>query len=695
MRTTAFCSTLIAAITTGWLGAQNFCGSDPYNNHLKALHPAEAQQAQDQLDAEKNYFFQHGEGQRANATYVIPVVFHIIHDYGVENISDAQVLDAMAILNRDYAKLNPDTTDIISQFTGIASATDIEFRLATIDPNGNCTNGIEHIASKQTNNASDSSKLNPWPRNSYLNIWVVKNIGTLGVAAYATMPASVSTPATAAFDGIIMVHSYIGSVGTGSVTTCRFLTHEIGHYLGLVHTWGNTGGPNIACGDDGIGDTPITKGWIFCPSSSTALDICTPGVAENYQNYMETGYCMRMFTADQAVAMHATLNSTVAERDQLWTTANLIATGTYTITTANCAPKADFHATHRMVCEGDSMTFFDDSWNGTVTSRAWQFPGGTPSTSTLSNPAVNYNTAGLYPVTLTVSNTNGSGSLTKTGYIIVGNSYGEVVAPASEGFDSLAALNHGWHVINYANDPIYWHQANDLSGNGCVVLDNYHHAAGEVDDLISPLYDLRYMTGINLTFRVAFASMVSDTNLLTETLRVMASVNCGKTWMSLTTLRGGALLSAPMDTGYFIPYNDTLNWKMFTLQLSPSLAQARTRFKFEFTGGYYGNEFFLDDVNITGTNVGVNEFSNLASLDLFPNPAQENTTLQLLLKKKEQVRITLSDIDGRVLKVIADEPMGEGEHTVVIGTSELSSGMYFVTVDDGICKSVRKLSIKH
>jgi PKD repeat protein len=695
MRNFTLCGILIAALISGRSSAQTPCGSDGYNQHLAQLHPAEAQQAQDELDSAKNYLFLHGEGQRANAAYVIPVVFHIIHDYGSENISDAQVRDAIAILNRDFAKLNPDTVDIIPEFTGIAANTDIEFRLATLDPNGNCTNGIEHIASKRTYNADDLSKLNPWPRNAYLNIWVVKSIGNQGVEGYATLPASVAASATASVDGIIILNDYVGSIGTGNITTTRFLTHQAGHYLGLIHTWGTGVGPGVACGDDGIPDTPITKGWATCPSSSTQLDICTPGIKENYQNYMEVYFCMRMFTADQATAMHATLNSTVAERDQLCTTTNLMATGTYTLTTANCAPKADFHCNHSMVCQGGNIMFYDDSWNGAVTTRTWYFPGGNPSTSTSANPAVTYAAAGWYPVSLTVSNANGSDSLTRTGYIIVGNSYGEVMTPAVEGFDSTNALNHGWYVVNYNNDGIYWHQTNSAhyTGAGCAVLDNFNNTGADIDELISPEYNLQYMTGITLSFRVAFATKNNDSTL-TEKLRVLASSNCGQSWTVISNLRADSLLSAGLFTGYFIP-TDTSDWKQFVVTVPGNMAQSRVRFKFEFTGGQYGNEFFLDDVNITGTNVGVNEYSSVSFIDLFPNPAQNSTTLQLSLKEKEKITVTMTDLDGRSVKAVVSEEMNTGEHVVSISTADLSTGMYMIIVDDGITKQVKKLVVSH
>ena len=129
-----------------------------------------------------------------------------------------------------------------------------------------------------------------------------------------------------AVDGVIALSTYVGSIGTSSPTNSRTLTHEIGHFFNLQHVWGNTNAPGVACGDDGVSDTPITKGWDHCPSSN--YDVCNNGVDENFQNYMEYSYCDVMFTQGQNTRMHAALNSTVQNRNNLWTTNNLIATGT-------------------------------------------------------------------------------------------------------------------------------------------------------------------------------------------------------------------------------------------------------------------------------------------------------------------------------------------------------------------------------
>lgn len=245
---------------------------------LKKLYADNPGLEADYLKLMNKYRTHHTVGTKSYDTITIPIVFHIVHEYGVENLSDAQVIDQVAILNRDFLKSNADTADVVPQFDTIIGQANIRFALAQIDPYGNCTNGIEHIYSHNTNQGDDYSKINQWYRDQYLNIWVVKSIGSAGVAGYAYYPTS--TVGSFFFaDGIIILHDYIGSIGTSNAFRSRALTHEIGHYLGLAHTWGNDNDPGVASScnqDDGIDDTPLCIGQTSCNLNANTCNDTTP-----------------------------------------------------------------------------------------------------------------------------------------------------------------------------------------------------------------------------------------------------------------------------------------------------------------------------------------------------------------------------------------------------------------------------------
>jgi hypothetical protein len=247
----------------------------------------------------------------------IPVVFHVIHMNGAEDISDAQIYNCMRIINRDWAKLNPDIINIVgnSPFHGLAANMQIQFRLATIDPNGNCTNGIERIYSHKTIYADDGSKLHQWPREMYMNIWTVASLGQPGstAAAYALFPAS--TAFYPQGDGVISISSYVGGAApysTSSASTSRTITHELGHCFNLEHVWGNTNNPNVACGDDGVDDTPYTRGHIYRCNDSAYCTVSwkkrilydfnglhlTPGTTDPTGNTSDTATASSNFTAN-------------------------------------------------------------------------------------------------------------------------------------------------------------------------------------------------------------------------------------------------------------------------------------------------------------------------------------------------------------------------------------------------------------
>lgn len=202
----------------------------------------------------------------------LPVVFHVLHLGGIENISDEQINDELRVLNADFRALNPSAAAVHPAFRDLVGDAKLQFVLPTRDPQGNCTSGIERIRTPETLRGMGEAKLHQWPRDKYINIWVVRDIES-GAAGYATLPWSLDGVFGRLADGIVVKHDYVGEIGTGNPGRSLALSHEVGHFLGLLHVWGNGGGLNALpdghmidyCDDDGVEDTPRTRGWGGCP----------------------------------------------------------------------------------------------------------------------------------------------------------------------------------------------------------------------------------------------------------------------------------------------------------------------------------------------------------------------------------------------------------------------------------------------
>ncbi|MBK8225635.1 MAG: T9SS type A sorting domain-containing protein [Flavobacteriales bacterium] len=608
-----------------------------------------------------------GFSEGARSTYTIPVVFHIIHQFGAENISDAQVFDAMRILNEDFNKQNPDWDNVVSQFLPLVANIDIEFKLARKDPNGNCTKGITRTVSALTNDGTQTMKnLIQWPRNKYLNVWVAASAD--GAAGYTLTPGGAAVFAAA--DGIVMQHTYVGSIGTGSVSRSRALTHEVGHWINLEHTWGGSNTPAVASNcntDDGVSDTPNTIGWTTCVLSGTSCSSL-----DNVENYMEYSYCSKMFTNGQKTRMIAALNSSTAQRNQLITSNNLTATGV-NLPEALCA--AAFSSNTRVVCPGSTVDFTDESFNA-VSSRNWSFAGGTPATSTDANPSVTYNTPGTYTVALTASDGSSSQTSTQTAYITVLNQPGEQ-PPVQEGFESLSAFNAPeWFIENVHGDNT-WNvtTAAAYTGSKSARIVNAASMDGRADELVSRTYDMSGATQITVSYRYAYAKRAAAND---DVLRFWTSSNCGQTWTLRKILRGSnSLPTAPNTTGSFVP-NGPSQWgfaEVNTISSTSHVPNFRFKFEFESNGG---NNIYLDDININGQPVSVEELASGADLQVLPNPADGAATALLSMRSASALTLEVIDMTGRAVLSIAGGNRSAGDHRIDLPIAGLQAGAYFL-----------------
>ncbi len=259
-------------------------------------------------------------------TIIIPVVVHIIHNNkngiigGINNnnISERQIFSQIEVLNRDFSRTNLDTTNTPSEFKSIASSTDIEFCLASRAPDGSPTNGITRTYS---NNlpfdpfvASDDRILKSlvyWNSEEYLNIWVTELSND--ILGYAQFPSESNllglniNEGGAQSDGVVISHRSFGNrIGTASIgpySYGRTTTHEVGHWLGLIHIWGDQ---ESCFSSDYCNDTPNQKK----PTSGCPNEAESCNRKNMYSNYMDytNDVCMNLFTQDQRNRMHAVLS---------------------------------------------------------------------------------------------------------------------------------------------------------------------------------------------------------------------------------------------------------------------------------------------------------------------------------------------------------------------------------------------------
>ena len=663
-------------------GEIRYCGQPAMTQKLFERHPhlhVQAEGADAQLEWETRNFVESGN---RDEIIVIPMVFHIIHNNGPENISDEQVYSALEVLNRDFRLLNPDASTIVSDFAGIASDVEIEFRLAQKDPSGNCHSGINRVVSALTYDGSDAVKdLIYWPRNKYLNIWVVENAS--GAAGYTYLPGSVSGNQGAGIDGIVVNHDYTGNIGTSNNYRSRTLTHECGHWMNLRHTWGNGNEPGLDSNcdqDDLVSDTPNTIGWVACN-----LDGESCGSLDNIQNYMEYSYCSRMFTEGQRTRMRAAMNSSTAQRNQLWTAANLAATGTNG-TSVLCA--ADFSTSRRTICVGDSVQFQDESYHG-VTSWAWDFGDGNGVSGTgegAQSPWHTYTEPGIYDVSLTVGNGIATLTGTETGFIQVLDA-GEMPLPVAEGFES-GLLPTTWYVVDEGGDGLTWQLTSTAAATGTrsLLIQNWSNTSEFAkEQLISSTMDMSNASEIVVSYKWAysFKGNNASTDDTDDRLKVYASSDCGKTWVLRRMHRGFTdLPTAPPHVFPFVPA-DASEWISHTLVLPQAeyfTPNFRLLFEFE---SRLGNNLYLDDINIMAPGaVGLTDLSGaaFAAPMLMPNPSLGETACWFGLAQQAPVVVEVWDASGRLVHAMDAGTLGAGMHQLTLSPSWGVPGLYWVRV---------------
>lgn len=580
--------------------------------------------------------------------YTIPVIIHIIHSGTAvgsgPNISMAQAQSQIPILNADYAGTNADISSVPSVFNSVkAGNTGIQFCLAKVDPSGNILSeyGIERInrvsrgwsdPNNMSSNALQSyfdQTIKPatiWDPTKYLNVWVTAADAS-GLLGYASFPAGsgltgLSGVETATTSGVVINYTAWGNIGSAAspYNLGRTATHEIGHWLGLRHVWGDG-----TCATDYCGDTPAAQTANYgCKSHPYNTGGCSGNTTgEMFMNYMDYSddACMYMFTLNQSTRMQTAmangtyrigLNSSgkcntpyaldigvTAITNPVAGSSSCNTSVTPIITLSNSGSSTVTSATITYSYDGGTASTY--SWSGNLASGA---------TTSITLPASPSLSVATHTFTASSSLPNGSADqntsndASTVSFTIATPTL--TALPFSQGFQSTTFVPTGW-TLNNSNGDGTWTRTTTAGGFGTssasARMDNYSPNttnAGTIDELLTPTFGLVGYSSATLTFDVAHARY-NSTNI--DSLIVLCSTDCGVTWTRLYNKGGSGLATAPdKSNAIFVPTSS--QWRTETIDLTPYVGQSNIKFAFRSRAGW-GQTVYLDNINLTAITASV------------------------------------------------------------------------------------------
>jgi PKD repeat protein len=611
--------TLLTSFLVGWsfLFGVVYAGNTQHAGHAHAegeqcaspVPPAQWEVAfQEQiLEMRKNM------GELRGGNYTIPVVVHIIHtgqSVGTgANLPSSRITSQIDVLNRDFNGVGTGVQNVPSVFANLVANTGITFCLATKDPQGNnmAEPGVNRIRAQDKGwNVPGLLGYNPtyvdatikpqsqWDPNLYLNIWVCQlSLGLLGYAVFPNfttltgIPVFFQGPET---DGVVITTQAFG-IGSGTLATYnggRTTTHEIGHWLGLRHIWGD-GDCNF---DDFVTDTPLQSASSSgCPTFPRVSCNNSGNMTMNFMDY-SNDECAYMFSLGQKDRM-----ITAMERSPL----RKALANSPMCQTGALGPFARIEPEVPAICPGQSVTFLDKSLFN-PTAWEWSFPGGTPSTSNVKNPVVTYPDGGVYQVTLKAS--NGAGSNTTTiNYTVVPT----FNIPYSQNFEGNEEVfpPEGWTVVTRNNFKLGWAPYKGASANGIgdnsIYFDNTNiDATGFEDDIRTPMFDLSTAIEPALIYDFAHAPYI-EFNLYDDEFEVLASTNCGQSFTSLFRKKGTEIQTAPPLGEDWAPAAN--EWRRDTIRLTQYAGQSSVMINIR-NIAKYGHSFYVDNVVLRDLSAG-------------------------------------------------------------------------------------------
>jgi Pregnancy-associated plasma protein-A/Secretion system C-terminal sorting domain len=623
-----------------------------FNQQLQLFNKTMEQRAARQAGTNNN------AGEKENAVYTIPVVFHIVLT-NPSVVTDAQIAAQLDVINKDYAGTNTDAANLPDYFKPIFGKSSIRFCLAQRTPDGDVTTGIDRVVTTLTSfSPSDNAVKHTgtggadiWDGSRYLNVWVCPLSNSL--LGYGTFPND-GVPDE---QGVVMEY---GSLPGGRLTNYnggKTLTHEIGHYLNLFHTWGDDNG---ACdGSDFVDDTPNQADASSGCATGVKKDSCTPaGNGVLYQDYMDYSYdqCLILFTAMQADRMQTALltyrssltvsdgctppqlKNTDAQLRTILAPEKRICNSSFTpvVTIWNKGVQTLTSLVIKTIIDNGTPVSYN--WTGTLNSLATA-----NITLTAATVAPGIHTVKIFtaaPNGATDEN-NGNDTLTTT------VQYFDAVTSVKESFEGTAFPPAGWDIVN-TDKLITWKKATGIAktGNASIVINNFEdQILNQQDYLRLPECNFVNVDSAFLTFQLAAATYtaVSTAGNNWDTLEVLISKDCGATYTSVYKKWGPNLVTVSGErTSAFVPGNT--EWRRDSINLTAYSNAGKVLIAFRNTNGFENN-IYLDDINVR--TLIINPNLKAAGFLVTPNPATDNLLVQFYPNPAKLRAIQLYNLAGQ------------------------------------------------
>jgi hypothetical protein len=564
---------------------------------------------------------QGGAAAQRRSAYVIPVVVHVIHngDNDETNIPDEQIESQIRVLNADFNRQNADANQTPAMFAGVAGSLNIQFVLAKRTPEGIATNGIMRVQGPKTTwRASDNYQLKSlsyWPAEDYLNIWVCNLEDYLGYAQFpqTTLVDGLENASTNRLtDGVVINYTAFGSIEDGNFNLDtkynkgRTTTHEVGHFFGLRHIWGDDDGD---CGNEGdyVSDTPDQAGQTFnCPSHPQS-SCSTTKMFQNYLDYTNDG-CMNLFTQGQADRMSIIIENSPRRKSLLESNGDLPPDPV-----ANDVGIRAIVSPASRICDGTSVipeVEIRNYGNNVITSvevellinnvsvESTAYSG---SLDELSSVTLQFSTVsigtGSTKFTFRITGTNGTADGNGLNDELIQN----VIVPEAVDpplFEPFTGLPQNWQTTN-PDQLITWDLADTPIGgspNTSLMMNfyDYEDQEGEIDIITTPSINLTEVQEAILTFSVAHARYQQSNDGLKVILleECDSDINNG---VVLYDKAGSALATTSSSNNAFKPVSSSA-WRTEVLNLS---AYAGQRIQLAFVGvNDWGNNLYIDNIRV-------------------------------------------------------------------------------------------------